>query len=137
MRVFVENAGIVRVSVIDTEYSMSPARLDDSVSLAEEYLLCLKLIELFELCLDILKLLSSLPWHSYFPRVDHELCLCILEISNLLVDLLNVLLPFGLVKQRLLLAHLLHGGYPISLLQGRGPIVLIYVDLLRHVFSVH
>ncbi len=117
--VFVEHASIVGVSIIDPEDSMSPASLNDSVPLAEEYLLGLELTELLKLRLDLLEFLPSLPGHPDFARVHHQLRLCIPEISDLLIYLLNVLLSLALVEQRLLRTiHLLQGGHAVSLLQG-------------------
>ena len=69
--VFVEHAGIVRVSIIDPEDSMSPATLYDPIPLAEEYLLGFELTELLKLGLDLLELLPSLPGHPDFSRVYH------------------------------------------------------------------
>lgn len=69
--VFVEHAGIVGVSIIDPEDSMSPASLDDPVPLAEEYLLGLELTEVLKLRLDLFEFVPSLPRHPDFARVYH------------------------------------------------------------------
>ncbi len=60
--VFVKDASLVRVSIIDAENAMPPTGLDDAVPLSEEDLLLLKLIEILELSLDLLEFLAALPW---------------------------------------------------------------------------
>ena len=88
--VLVEDTGLVGVGIVNAEDTVSPAGLDDSVPLAEEYLLSLELIELVQLGLDIVEFLPSLAGHPNLPRVDHELGLCVLEIRDLLIDRLDV-----------------------------------------------
>ena len=116
---------------------MSPPSLDDSVPLAEEYLLCLELIELVKLGFDIVEFLPSLAGNPDLSRVDHELSLCVLEIRDLLIDRLDVVVSLRFVKQRLLCGQLLQGRDSLPLLQGGRPVILVNVDLLSRVLAVH
>ena len=134
---FIEDTGLIWVGIIYTENSMPPPSLDDPVSLSKEDLLRLQLIELLQLGFDILEFLSSFPRHSHLSRVHHELSLCILEMRDLFIYLLDMMFSLRFVKQRLLCSHLLESGYALSFLKGGGSIILVNVDFLCWVFSIH
>jgi hypothetical protein len=59
------------------------------------------------------------------------------EVPNLLINRLNVLFSLRFVKQRLLCGQLLQGRDSLPLLQGGRPVILVNVDLLSRVLSVH
>jgi len=115
--VLVEDTGLVGVGIVNAENTVSPAGLDDSVPLSEEYLLGFELIELVELGLDIVEFLPSLAGHSYVPRINHKLRLRVSEVPNLLINRLNVLFPLRFVKQRLLCGQFLESGHSLPFLQ--------------------
>jgi len=135
--IFVENGALQAVWVINAKHTVTPTRLEDPVPLPEKHLLCLKLVEFFELRLDVLKFGPPFLGYSHFSWINKQFLLGFLKIFYFAVDELYVFFTFSLVKQRLFGHALLHGGYAVPLLKWGGPVVLIDVDFLGWVFAIH
>ena len=100
---------------------MSPPVFNYSVPLAKEHLLSFHRIEIMQLCLDFLKLRTSLSWGPQFSGIYQQFLLCVPQILYLLGEVIEVELSLGLIVERLPTLErvlFLHGGEGLPLLQG-------------------